>query len=440
MGQAPPSRSSEYGSASCSHCALRLPISFLTPSRETLTVHLPALKDMVPTQLTHLLFYLRTAGLVRYLSSRLAELNAAEQPTPTPTAPQPAVPPQVMYQGSIRIRVPRLRLSFVLIQHLFWSAMRIVTILWMLTRGMKWDDYRLWLLIALCAGWWLVDGFNHWLVENRQRREARMRRAMHADNIVRAQAGADAPPLDPAAQAAADAPLHAAAAARAGAGAIRQRAQPQGQPARRRAQGTDVLLQIPYFNLDEDAAQLRVRSSRLHGPAPGRVATPTPQDPVAELLPEPRTRPSRIITNVLLPAALWFVTLIPTFEAQRAREIRQRERTMRAVIKALNPQAESEGDAAEGNEHGEETNENERENETENESENDRAPAPAPAPAPRELVLPTGISPAARAYYLRVASSTESIDWEEERAAQRAMGIPDEDEGEGARAGFMGML
>ena len=53
----------------------------------------------------------------------------------------------------------------------------------------------------------------------------------------------------------------------------------------------------------------------------------------------------------------------------------------------------------------------------------------------RPNVYPDGLNPVAQRYYERVMARGDGIDWEEEREAQRAMGIPDENAG----AGGMGM-
>lgn len=58
--------------------------------------------------------------------------------------------------------------------------------------------------------------------------------------------------------------------------------------------------------------------------------------------------------------------------------------------------------------------------------------APEGEPPARPPVFPDGLGPRAKKYYERVMARGEGIDWEEEREAQRAMGIADEDE---ARAG-----
>lgn len=380
-------------------------------SSTTFNLHLPPLKDMVPAQLTHLLFYLRAASLVRFLSGCLAEVEAtqvAAAPAAAQMAPVPAQvanPVRMVYQTSFRLRVPLL--SIALLTHQFWSAVRLLTILWMLTRGMSWKDNRFWFLAAGAGCWWVVDGYNQWVAENRVQREARRRRAARQPRPATEGGQQDGNvPLDAAAQAAADAPVHAAAAARAGAAGIRPR-----QGGARRPQGAEWVLRVPLFHLEEDAYQLRLASRPTNANRGG-----VNQSESTELGPEPRSRPNGWITNALLPAYLWFLTLIPAFEASRARLIRQRERSMRAIVTSMNPE-DHQNDGADAEAEGTE------------------------GATPRhDLVLPTGLSYQARKYYTRVAESSEMIDWEAERDAQRAMGIPDEDEGAAAGAGFMGLL
>jgi hypothetical protein len=48
--------------------------------------------------------------------------------------------------------------------------------------------------------------------------------------------------------------------------------------------------------------------------------------------------------------------------------------------------------------------------------------------APRPHVYPQGLNDVAKRYYERVVVRGEGVDWEEEREAQRAMGIPEEEE------------
>jgi hypothetical protein len=49
----------------------------------------------------------------------------------------------------------------------------------------------------------------------------------------------------------------------------------------------------------------------------------------------------------------------------------------------------------------------------------------------RQNVYPEGLNSVAKRYYERVMARGEGVDWEEEREAQRALGIPEEEEGGG---------
>lgn len=139
---------------------------------------------------------------------------------------------------------------------------------------------------------------------------------------------------------------------------------------------------VPLIHLSTDSAQL------------GHPST-NPGQPVRN---PARRLPTRLQTQFLLPIALWFVTLIPEWETVRARAIRQRERAMRVVVGES-----TNASAAEGNASGDE--------------------------GEREHVYPEFLNSVAKRYYERVMRRGEGVDWEEEREAQRAMGIPDEDAG-----------
>jgi hypothetical protein len=134
---------------------------------------------------------------------------------------------------------------------------------------------------------------------------------------------------------------------------------------------------IPLLHLRTDAAQLGHPTTDVRGTT---TSTPT------------RRQPSWIQTQFLLPFCLWFITLIPEWENIRARAIRRRERAMRVAVR------EATASAADG--------EGEQEN-----------------------VYPEGLNAVAKRYYQRVMARGEGVDWEEEREAQRALGIPEEEEG-----------
>ncbi|BEJ12384.1 hypothetical protein CspHIS471_0208440 [Cutaneotrichosporon sp. HIS471] len=337
------------------------------------SLHLPPLADMVPIQLIQLLQYLRATTLLSPLSAALSTTQPPESvsiPTPTITTTPPRGITVRHAQRSVTLRVPRI--SFALLQHQFWSAARLATIVWMLTRGMGWSDQRLWLLAGAAFGWWCVDGYNQWSTETREAR-VRERRAQrradaqarladpeanraHLEAVARGEARDERPennPLDPALMATETAETD-------------------------DARGTSVQqlnAALPLLHLDVDAIQLRLPENDN-----GNTLRRTPD-----------ANPSVLVTHVLLPVYLWFLTLVPAFEARRAREIRARERTMRSVVAEMNVA----GDEPDGES--------------------------------RPLMLPDGISRHARKYYARVAERTEGIDWDEEREAQRAMGIQDEE-------------
>lgn len=137
---------------------------------------------------------------------------------------------------------------------------------------------------------------------------------------------------------------------------------------------------IPLLHLPIDAAQLGHPTTDLRGTT---TSTPT------------RRQPPWILTQFFLPFCLWFITLIPEWENIRARAIRRRERAMRIVVgEATTAAADARGEAGEGE---------------------------------QENVYPEGLNAVARRYYARVMARGEGVDWEEEREAQRALGIPDED-------------
>lgn len=363
---------------------------------------------MTPGQLTHLLAYLRITLLVpRVLDvARQSEhaLPSATPPTPTRTTPvaptpAPAVPAaRVVQQGSVRLRVPRF--SFALVQHFAWSAFRLGAFVWMLTRHMAWEDKRLWGLVACATGWLFVDAYNRYIMEDREeriRQQRQLRRAAGAGGVDGADVGEGAP--GGGAGRDMDDPIEVAAAARAA--GVRPR-----NPAQQ-ARTEEWNQYTALYHLDVDSRQLRLPSSAIGAPrtAAGPPGTPAPGPMLRRA---PLTRPGWWTTRLFLPIYLWFVTLVPVLEARRGRAIRRRERVMRQIVHQLTPLPSTEG--------------------TENGAEvATRHVDTATQPVVGEPVFPDDISPAARRYYARVALSSELIDWDEEREAQRAMGIADED-------------
>lgn len=368
---------------------------------KTVTLNLPPLAAMVPSQLTHLLLYLRLTVLLPHLS---ASLQAAQSPTPIPTtrpsttrrASQSPMRVRVIYRPAPGVGTLLQSISSTLLVHAFWSAFRILLIIFMLGRNLPWTDTNLWLMLAAGGAWWAFDTYSHWVVERRaerirqraeralEQREGRRRRRGGGEEVVVREYGADGEiqgePRGERERERGDRERR-----RGGAGGRRQAPAPP-----READWT----RVPLYHLDIDNRQLRLPPSVLEVPT-GQNGMPGPA-PVPDLRRAPATHPGWFKTHILLPLYLWFLTLIPDFEVRRARAIRQRERSIRALVN------DRRGTAAQG------------------EAQSQGQPQ----------WLPDGISPTARKYYERVAARPESIDWDEEREAQRAMGLPDEEEQE----------
>jgi hypothetical protein len=130
---------------------------------------------------------------------------------------------------------------------------------------------------------------------------------------------------------------------------------------------------------------------------------------------------------------LWFITLIPEWESMRARAIRRRERAMRVVVGELTTREKDRLAAAAADQRSSEEGSAEQTAVVDGQSGPSASGADAGVadPAP---VYPTGLNTVAKRYYERVLARGEGIDWEEEREAQRALGVGDEEpEGDGMR-------
>ena len=338
------------------HPRVVLGAALITPSEVSYMLHLPPLSQMSTTHLAHLILYLRLTTLIPLFAS---VVEHESRTTPIPANPPPtrtvtALPPRPQVRVLLSIRIPSIPVS--VLAHMGYSAIKIAGMLWMLTRGMSWGDVRFWVLAGAAGGWWIADGFNAWYRE--RPRVVRPRPA----------AGVEVPE---------------------GGGAPQVNGQPppgaNGRAPNRAARpptlaSTTAL--IPLLHLRTDSAQLGHPTTDTRGTT---TSTPT------------RRQPPWILTQLLLPICLWFITLIPEWENIRARAIRRRERAMRVVVGEATAAATA---AAEGEE-GEE--------------------------GDRENVYPEGLNAVAKRYYERVMARGEGVDWDEEREAQRALGIPDED-------------
>ncbi len=339
-------------------------------------LNLPPQHLVTPYQLIHLAIYLRITSLLPLLE-RILEVSS--RPIPTPTLP---LLDYVIYRRTFRIRLPRIPTP--VLSHILFSALKILAMMWMLTRDMRWNDMSLWIMGGGALGWWFGDALNRFNQE-RRRNPPPAPAAQPAEhgrgdgNIV-----ANTP-----AQVATDAPVRAAAASRANRPRMPQVSNP-------------LTFLIPLVHLDHDARQLHLPVSSTHRAMGDLDAFANANDPTRAA--RVHRQPPRWKTQLCLPVMLWLVTLFPGWEAIRARAIRRRERAMRVLV----------GELSAGGEPVEEGQE-----------------------APR--VLPEGLSPAAKAYFKRVMERGEGIDWEEEREAQRALGVGEEEPDEGRGGLGLGM-
>ena len=341
---------------------------------------------MSPSQLAHLLLYLRITNLLPLLNNTLA---IASTPIPTPTIQ--VFPPQINLPPPPRItrRVAfRLQVTQAVLSHIFFSSLKALALIWMFTRDMRWDDFRLWIIAGGTMGWWLGDALNRlqpgliWAGQGGAR--ARAGRQGGQGEPGGAQPGANLPN-----NVAADAPIHAPAAG------VPPLVVPNGaaiRPPRAHVSASSLFARlIPLLHLDIDSEHLHLENGR-----------------------RPARQPPRILTQFFLPVALWVITLVPDWESARGRAIRQRERSMRVLVGEMStisspvePSTQSDAQTSQ--------------------TERDQGRA-EDRPA---RVLPPGLSVAATKYYRRVIERGEGIDWEEEREAQRAMGVGEEEDGQG---------
>jgi hypothetical protein len=332
---------------------------------------------MTPSQLIHLVLYLRLTTLLPLLNELQRSVTLSNMiPAPTRTTPAPVTPPRVRQFGL------RLRLNPATMTHLFFSALKVGAMIWMLTGSMKWDDFRFWVVGGGLMGWWIGD------VANQLRPGIIWNNGQGAQPGQAPEAGAGAVPNN-------------GGNGGNGVAGANPTGVPFGNTARvRPSAGHIVTRLIPLIHLDTDAEQLRLARNR------------------------PLGQPWRVLTQLLLPIALWFITLIPDWESLRARAIRRRERAMRVWVSELTvARTAAEAEAARTATAQQSTEESAAESQPAQPDQGTAGDDSGRAP-----VLPEGLSVAARRYYERVIGRGEGIDWEEEREAQRAMGIADEED------------
>ncbi|WVQ71852.1 hypothetical protein IAR50_001394 [Cryptococcus sp. DSM 104548] len=325
------------------------------------SVQLPSMDQCSPEILARLYVYLRQLALVPLLNNVLYDAMSQQQqsqathaPTPAPTRTAPA-PPNLIPTSTLAsygtflshfFHALSTPLNGPLLRQLAFATIRVVFLFSMFTYSLDRADPMYWLICAATT-LWLVSTF--W-------------------PVVRSAAGS---------------------AWRETYGPLEDEVPAGGERTggRQRRDGAvpAVDRQTPIFAPGNQHSI----SQASQGPYISRIHLTTDLQLIAA---RRRRSPPWWQTQLLLPVILWVITLVPAYEAQRARLIRLRERGMRENAFPAGEDGASESE--------------------------------------REPVIPQRLAPAVKRYYDRVLSRTERIDWDEEREAQRLMGGGEEEGGD----------
>ncbi|KAJ9124969.1 hypothetical protein QFC24_002901 [Naganishia onofrii] len=391
-------------------------------------------------------------------------------PTATPTATyQPPPPPPPPHQ--------RLRTIARLLPRFIGAAIKIEIALWMITRSLHpSSDWRYWAFVLAGVGWWVWECVGVYRAERERGRVVREREREREREVRVPQEGQEAVgrPVPPAA--AVDP------------GNRQQQQQQQQQPAApRRTRGNNNRNNtrpnpLPFLGLAYERRLLRLfylppSSSNSH---PTTTTTTTPPTnphriPTKDTnLPLAPADPSIAWTYLFIPMYVCVLSLWPAGEAARKRAIREREGDMRALSARLGEGvAVAEAEAGAEAEVQRRASEQQREGAGQGASEDgtrslphDPTQQPPPLPTPTTTtpaattdaatttatatapsVIPRNLSPASERYWRRILARGETIDWDEERAAQeRVLGAAGRGAGGGgagqdedAEAGGLGM-
>lgn len=302
---------------------------------------------------------------------------------------------------TIRIRLTTDLLN--VITNCLFAAIKVSIVFWMLTRGLHWKDTESLAIMAVGLCWWIWE-CGSILARERTRLANQLRQAQNlewarAERLARENGQVPPPPPPPVNAQVAGANDRNPIARFLG----RMQRQPGGvHPARQPLTGPrDVV----SFDLAHERRVLRLFYDS--GNLPTNLTVDDRHIPDNDRsLPLAPPVPSVFYRYIVLPTSLLLGSAFPILEQRRRAAIRRREEHMRLLVEKLTRDARTQQFmAAQAN----------GENVAADAPQNDFAPLP-------EHVLPRGLSEIARRYYARVLARGEVIDWEEERAAQQAMG------------------
>jgi hypothetical protein len=323
-----------------------------------------------------------------------------------------------------------------LVPSLTKTALKIAALIWMLTRDMAWTDQNF-ILIA-------VVGFAYLCFTAQRLVSLAMARY---EELERVRAGAVPRGATARREPVAVTPPAEGAASNASTAATAAQDTTVMELFNRRR--TDMRLsrpiqdQVPRFHLPTDNSILNLR----HRPIVAPTGDPTSRDLLlATMFPAIGTRLpqgqrlSWMRTYVFIPFILWFVTLVPSWEVIRRREIRQRENEIRKSSDVLVKDAERDLEqikkhrelAEQGKVPREQVDAEERAlREAGLNLETGHGLWSRPISLEghdKKYAIPTNLSPQAERYWRRVLAKGQTVDWDEERDAQERLARGNEEQ------------
>jgi hypothetical protein len=274
------------------------------------------------------------------------------------------------------------------------AAIKIEIALWMLTRGLHSSDWRYWAFEAFGVTWWLWECFGIYRAERRK-----------LDGIARAQGNGGQ--------------RNAQGNNRPAENGVVRGPGPAGLPdpgrrttaaSRRNARGPNP---IPLFGLAYERRCLRLF---YHDPASTRAVTSVTDHRIPrqdQNLPLAPREPGFVWTHIVMPLFVLLLSIWPDGDNARRAAIREREVHMRLLSQKLTEAEQQEEPTA--------TTTETRTDDTMDDSLATADPSSTTEPSTSSAippVIPKNLGPRAQRYWARVLERGETIDWDEERAAQ----------------------
>lgn len=349
-------------------------------------------------QRSSLASYTRYTNIIQRLTDHVKHLDLyIPAPTPPPApSPTTVLPPTA--QPTPAPAQTTLRLAVRLIPRFVSAAIKVEIALWMITRGLQYSDWRYLAFTSAGFLWWAWECTG--MLRTEQRREAQRtggpvpgqeNEQGNVENVVVRGPGPGGLP-DPGRRTSA---------------------------ASRRRRGPNPM---PLFGLAYERRCLRLF---YHDPASTRPITSATDHRIPHSernLPLAPREPGFLWTYLVMPLYLLALSLWPDGDNARRAAIREREVHMRLLSQKLTEASQqsqtTETDEADPMIPPEQTS------------------TPATATAAPNPVMPKNLGPKALQYWRRVLSRGETIDWEEERAAQAELlgragrdagGVPEEE-------------